>query len=280
MDEHERRALLDEFAKSRAQLVALVEGLTAEQWRFHPAEGRWSVGDCIEHVTAVEARVLGAICDQLERPPDPEKRSLSESKDAVIRQRIPDRSRRIEAPEPVRPKGSWEDPNRLLADFLAARDRTVEFTSSTQGDLRSHFFAHISWATSTAISGWSCSVCTAGVTLGKSRKSKRTLHSPPPSRQPHFLCFLMGRRPDRGERVRRDFPSLLPDCLLYRRSHRLGHLHYVAHKRRPIRGFRWPLAGRFDFQIKRRLLRAARGNIVPLLRDGWIILAAVPFRHF
>jgi hypothetical protein len=148
MNAIERQALLDEFAASRTRLLALVDGLTPAQWKFHPGEGRWSIGDCIEHVTAVEARILRAIGNHLERPPEPEKRPLAEGKDALAAQRIPDRSRRIEAPEPVRPKGNWEDPHQLLAAFLAARERTIQFTSqftpATGGDLRNHFFPHIS----------------------------------------------------------------------------------------------------------------------------------------
>jgi uncharacterized damage-inducible protein DinB len=143
MNEQERQALLDEFAASRTRLLALVDGLTPAQWKIHPAEGRWSIGDCIEHITAVEARILRAIGKQLERPPEPEKRPLAEGKDALATKWISDRSRRIEAPEPVRPKGSWEDPQQLLAAFLAAREHTIQFTSATDGDLRNHFFPHI-----------------------------------------------------------------------------------------------------------------------------------------
>ena len=64
-----------------------MEGLTPDQWRFRPAEGRWSIGDCIEHVTAVEARVLRAIGKQLDRPPEPEKRHLAEGKDALAKEK-------------------------------------------------------------------------------------------------------------------------------------------------------------------------------------------------
>ena len=106
MNEKERQALLDEFAASRTRLLGLVEALTPEQWRFHPAAGRWSVGDCIEHVTAVETRILRAIGKQLERPPEPEKRPQAEGKDSLAKDWISDRTKRIEAPEPVRPKGN------------------------------------------------------------------------------------------------------------------------------------------------------------------------------
>ncbi len=143
MDAIERESLLDEFTASRVRILGLVNGLSPAQWRFRPAQERWSIGDCIEHVTAVEARILGVIEKQLGRAPEPEKRPLAEGKDALARQRIPDRSRRFEAPEPVRPKGEWADPNELLSRFLVTRERTVQFASTTDGDLRNHFFPHI-----------------------------------------------------------------------------------------------------------------------------------------
>jgi uncharacterized damage-inducible protein DinB len=143
MTEQERRYLLDEFTASQNRLMALVANLTPEQWTFRPAEDRWSIGDCIEHVTAVEERVMAAIGKHLEHPPESEKRHLAEGKDSLAKQKVPDRSRRIEAPEPVRPKRNWQDPDRLLGEFRARRERTLQFTSSSDGDFRNHFFAHI-----------------------------------------------------------------------------------------------------------------------------------------
>jgi uncharacterized damage-inducible protein DinB len=98
MNAQERQYLLDEFAASRTRLISLTDGLTTDQWKFRPAEERWSIGDCIEHVAMVEARVLRAIGKQLERPPDAQKKSLAEGKDALVKQSLPDRKARVEAP--------------------------------------------------------------------------------------------------------------------------------------------------------------------------------------
>jgi hypothetical protein len=144
MNEPERQYLLDEFAASRTRLLSLTEGMTLEQWKFRPGEQCWSIGDCIEHVTMVETRVLRAIGKHLERPPDAQKKPLAEGKDALVKRRLPDRNARIEATEPVRPTGKWEDPNQLLADFLSARESTIAFASTTERDLRDHVFAHVS----------------------------------------------------------------------------------------------------------------------------------------
>ena len=53
MEKTEREFALQHLAASRERLIQAVEGLTAEQHHFRPAEDRWSVADCIEHITVV-----------------------------------------------------------------------------------------------------------------------------------------------------------------------------------------------------------------------------------
>jgi DinB family protein len=144
MQTQERQAALDQLRASDERLMALVEKLTPAQWSFHPGEGRWSIADCIEHVTAVESRVFGAIRKRLEGPAgDPEKLKLTEGKDELVRRAIPDRANRIEAPEPVRPTGQWRGISELLAQYRATRERTIAFVEETGADLRSHSWPHI-----------------------------------------------------------------------------------------------------------------------------------------
>jgi len=134
---------LDQLAATPEIFRALMAGLHEQQTEWSPGPGRWSIADCLEHVTAVEARVLAAIHKQLEGPADPSKRALTEGKDAAVRQRIPDRSNRIEAPEPVRPTGRWPDTAELLAQYQATRNRTIQFVTDTVADLRSRSWPHI-----------------------------------------------------------------------------------------------------------------------------------------
>jgi hypothetical protein len=137
MDTEERQAALEQFRASDKRVMGLVEGLTPEQWSFHPGEGRWSIADCLEHITAVESRLYDAIRKQLDGPGDPETRKLTEGKDAAVRRMIPDRTTRVEAPEAVRPVGRWPQIPELLAQYRAMRERTMKFVEETTGDLRS-----------------------------------------------------------------------------------------------------------------------------------------------
>ena len=42
---------------TRRELLALTEGLTPAQLDYRPAEGRWSIGELLEHVAATEAGI-------------------------------------------------------------------------------------------------------------------------------------------------------------------------------------------------------------------------------
>ncbi|MGA2713716.1 MAG: DinB family protein [Bryobacteraceae bacterium] len=142
MNERERRLAADHLAASQDRLLGLVDGLTAEQWTFQPGEGRWSIGECLEHVMRVENRILGLIGKKLEGPAEPRTQDSAQEKDAVIAKMVPDRTSRREAPEPVRPIGQFVDTSELLAEFQKTRARTAQFVADTEADLRSYFVPH------------------------------------------------------------------------------------------------------------------------------------------
>jgi hypothetical protein len=141
MEEQERQLVLDQLKASQALLLELVDGLTAEQWTFRPAKGRWSTAECLEHVIRVEKRLLGVIEKKINEEIPAQDRARID--DALVARAIPDRTVRREAPEPVRPTGHWPDPAELLAEFHKTRQRTTEFATATQGDLRGYFIPHM-----------------------------------------------------------------------------------------------------------------------------------------
>ncbi|HWF07976.1 MAG TPA: DinB family protein [Bryobacteraceae bacterium] len=144
MEAHERQSVVDQLDSSRDHLTGLIAGLSAEQWRFSPAEGRWSIGQCVEHVTRVEKRVFGLIGKKLqENNPEPAKATPEQkAKDAEVARLIPDRSIPRNAPEPALPTGAWSHGGELVADFEKTRQGTAEFARTSQGALRHYFIPH------------------------------------------------------------------------------------------------------------------------------------------
>ncbi|HEV2690456.1 MAG TPA: DinB family protein [Bryobacteraceae bacterium] len=138
----ERDLVLHHLRASRERLLQAAGSLSAEQRCFRPAEDRWSVADCVEHLVIVENFILGSIKRVLATPPEPAKRSEVQGKEQVILERVPARNIRVKGPEAVMPTQRWPQFDDLLREFETTRQRTMSFASETQADLKFHFFPH------------------------------------------------------------------------------------------------------------------------------------------
>jgi hypothetical protein len=139
----ERELVLRELGSSEARLLALVEGLTPQQWNFRESPKRWSIAENIEHCVLFEDFILGAIMRSLDGPAEPQKRSEAAEKEHLVLGLANGRNVKLNAREVVHPVGGWPDRAELIAEFRRRRARTIGFAEECQADLRGHFFAHI-----------------------------------------------------------------------------------------------------------------------------------------
>ncbi len=123
---------------TRAELIVVVTGLTEEQARTRPAPDRWSVLECVEHVSFVERRFLGMV--QSSEVGTPTERDAA--KEATLAHRVVDRSNKRTAPDAVRPAGKYSSISEALQDFNAARDETLRFASEQGVNLVSRSAIH------------------------------------------------------------------------------------------------------------------------------------------
>lgn len=142
MEPTERELAVELLAHSRERLVLAIDGLSDEQKNFRAAEDRWSIAECIEHITVAENSILRSIQKVLQSMPEPDRKAEVRGKDQVILDRVPAREQRVRGPEQVMPAGRWRSFEELLRQFEATRERSVRFTAVTQADLRSYFFPH------------------------------------------------------------------------------------------------------------------------------------------
>src|SRR5579864_5942973 len=135
----EREAVLKNLTDSSEQLHRMGAGLSGEQWHYRAEPGRWSVAECVEHITFVEGRVLGLIESTLKSGPDTSK-SAAMKDDALVAD-VAGRVTRFQAPEFLEPTGRWPH-EQLLKEFDLVRQRTHDFAANTTVDLRQRFFPH------------------------------------------------------------------------------------------------------------------------------------------
>src|SRR5215813_1766512 len=103
MTPEQRTDLVEALEKSRQEFQAAAADVSEEHARAKPEPGRWSVLECVEHVTVVEERFLG----RLEAAPRLESPRVDKEKEAELAVRVPNRPTKAEAPEPVRPTGRF-----------------------------------------------------------------------------------------------------------------------------------------------------------------------------
>jgi hypothetical protein len=138
----DRDALIKHLQLSQKQLKDAVKGLKGEQWTWKAAPDRWSVQQCVEHLTLTEDFLRDLVTDVLlKSPPDPSKKDAERARenDEFMLKAIPDRTQRAQAPEAALPKGQWPDPRAMLKEFERRRKATKQLVKTTPQDLRAHF---------------------------------------------------------------------------------------------------------------------------------------------
>jgi hypothetical protein len=113
-----------------------VKGLSAAQWNFKPAPDRWSIAECVEHIAATEDKLRGYVLDMVMKLPAAPGRDVK-AIDEKIMMAIPDRSKKAQAPEELRPTNRYGSPENAIKHFAESRATTEEFLKNTP-DLREH----------------------------------------------------------------------------------------------------------------------------------------------
>jgi hypothetical protein len=115
------------------------KGLSDAQWNFKPAPDRWSVAQVMEHLAAAEDMLRGMTQEQVMKSPAIPVRDEVETKkaDEGVLAMGPDRSHKVQAPEPLQPTNRFGSPAAAQKHFLESRAATEEYLKGATG-LRAH----------------------------------------------------------------------------------------------------------------------------------------------
>jgi len=139
----ERAKAIEYLKETQKDFLAAIAGVSEAQWKFKAAPDRWSIAETAEHIAVTEEMIWNLVNDKIMKsPPAPEKKAEVKGKEETILKVIPDRSRKAQAPEQLRPTGRWASQAALTKDFEAIRAKEIAFATDTKEDLRSHFGDH------------------------------------------------------------------------------------------------------------------------------------------
>jgi len=123
--------------KTRADVLAATKGLSEAQWNFKQASNRWSVAQVTEHIAAAEDLLMDLVRQQVMKEPARSNVVDVAAIDEFVLKNIPDRSHKVQAPEPLQPSNRFGSPNDSLKHFQESRAKTIAFLKETK-DLRQH----------------------------------------------------------------------------------------------------------------------------------------------
>ena len=133
----DRDKAMQYLVKTRAGVLEATKGLSEAQWNFKPATNRWSVAEVTEHIAAAEDFLMGMVQEKVMKAPARPEGEDVKAIDEFVLKNIPDRTTKVQAPEPLQPDNRFGSPKASLAHFEESRAKTIEFLKNTK-DLREH----------------------------------------------------------------------------------------------------------------------------------------------
>jgi uncharacterized damage-inducible protein DinB len=133
----EKEMLLGLLQKSRTRFLESFAGVSDAQSRRRPADGCWSILDTVEHICAAETHLFNLLVHS-RRP----RNANAPNREAIFMRALPDRSRKMQSPEPGKPTGRYATLELAAAQFRTIREEVIQFVTATQEDLRATEVTH------------------------------------------------------------------------------------------------------------------------------------------
>ena len=133
-----KEELLKYMQKTRKDFQKSVKGLSEAQLNFKAAPDKWSVKEVSEHIALAESFLGDSTMKMMSAPAADQKGDMVGKEDQLVAG-LTDRSKKFQAPEPLKPIGKWATEKDIVKAFNEARDKNIDFVKKTQeSDLRSH----------------------------------------------------------------------------------------------------------------------------------------------
>jgi hypothetical protein len=133
----ERKFAVDHLNKTRADLIASVQGLSEAQLNFKPAPDRWSVLECVQHIVLASQGLVSYLKYTLTVKNDSNFKASFPDQQFI--NMIEDRSHKVKTSENLEPIHSpYKTLDETLKAFNAGRDSLITYVNTTNDDLRNH----------------------------------------------------------------------------------------------------------------------------------------------
>jgi uncharacterized damage-inducible protein DinB len=131
--------IVENLARAQRELLRSAEAVPEDQWKTRPAEGRWSAGELIGHLSAVERAILSRADKLLQKPP----KSLPFFKRFHVPMMVVEaRVIRLKTPKWLDVQ-TIREKEEMLAELRGVRERTLAFIEETRSrDISKYSMPH------------------------------------------------------------------------------------------------------------------------------------------
>jgi uncharacterized damage-inducible protein DinB len=141
LTQKDRDAAVKYLEETRKNFLASIDGLSDAQWTFKAGPDRWSIAETAEHIAVSEGVIMQLITEKILKGPKAPAGAARPPDEKIITV-ITDRSAKAQAPEMLQPKSRFATRDALTKDFVASRQKTIEFVKTTPEDLRAFIAPH------------------------------------------------------------------------------------------------------------------------------------------
>ncbi|MCX6593031.1 MAG: DinB family protein [Acidobacteria bacterium] len=135
LSQGDRDRALSHLHGTRKLLLDQVAGLSEAQWKFKPADDKWSLAEVVEHLVLTEKGLFGMTLKVAEGPAVATLPANKATDEAILKM-VPNRDTKVKAPDMFVPTGRFGIGAPLVEQYKDARAATLDFTRQTKLDLR------------------------------------------------------------------------------------------------------------------------------------------------
>jgi uncharacterized damage-inducible protein DinB len=132
----------DILSQSLNKFNASINNLSEAQLNFRPEPNKWTIAECIEHITLAELEFIKILEREMQKPANPDLRNKINIQDDEIQPKMTSRKWKAKSPEIFNPSNKFTNTNDAITAFQKQRTQTILYVESTKDDLRNHFWKH------------------------------------------------------------------------------------------------------------------------------------------
>jgi hypothetical protein len=135
----ERRLIIDKLKESKMAVLKSVTGLSEKQLNFKISADKWSIKECLLHITLDENSLWNRADAALKKPADRQKKKETKLNDQEVLSILTTGEQKKQVLENFKlEKPQWKTSKEALAAFKDKRNELIKFAKTSTDDMRNH----------------------------------------------------------------------------------------------------------------------------------------------